>query len=116
MQMTFNKNLKQYSNELRKEMTDAERIMWKYIRRKQIKNLQFYRQKIIENYIVDFYCPAAKIVIEIDGGQHFEPQAIYRDKLRDERLKSSGLKILRFNNFEILNNMEGVYEKILAEL
>jgi len=97
-------------------MTDAERMVWKCIRRKQINNLQFYRQKIVGNYIVDFYCPVAKIVIEIDGGQHFEPQAIYKDALRDEYLKNLGLKVLRFNNLEILNNKEGVYQRILEEL
>jgi len=64
--------LKKYSRKLRKEMIDTERIFWEHIRKKQIKNLQFYRQKPISNYIVDFYCPAKKIIIEIDGGQHFE--------------------------------------------
>ena len=52
-------------------MTDAERFLWSRVRRKQLKGFQFYRQKNIGNYIVDFYCPAAKLIVEIDGGQHY---------------------------------------------
>jgi len=116
MSISYNPNLKTYSTKLRKEMTDAERLLWKYIRNKQIKNLQFYRQKIIGNYIVDFYCPAVKIVIEIDGGQHFENDNLKKDKERDRYLSSLGLKVLRFNNLEVLKNKEGVYQRILEEV
>lgn len=66
----YNKNLKQASRNLRSNMTDAEQRLWQRIRRKQILELQFYRQKPILNFIVDFYCPAANLVIECDGGQH----------------------------------------------
>ncbi len=66
--LSYNKSLKQFSRNLRKNMTDAERLLWSRIRRKQLKRLQFYSQKIIGNYIVDFYCPELKLVIEIDGG------------------------------------------------
>ena len=97
-------------------MTDAERKIWMYIREKQIKNLQFYRQKIIGNYIVDFYCPARKIIIEVDGGQHFEEEGLCQDKIRDKYLSSLGFKVLRFNNLEVLQNIEGVYQRISEEL
>jgi len=69
--LPFNKELRQFARELRKNMTDAEKHVWSRIRRKQLKNSQFYRQKNIGNYIVDFYCPAAKLIIEIDGCQHY---------------------------------------------
>jgi very-short-patch-repair endonuclease len=64
----YNTKLKKYSQELRKNMTDAERLLWSKLRRKQVKNFQFYRQRIIGNYIVDFYCPSSKLIIEVDGG------------------------------------------------
>jgi very-short-patch-repair endonuclease len=62
------KQLKTFSQHLRKNMTDAEKMLWLRLRRKQLKGRQFYRQKIIGKYIVDFYCPKANLVIEVDGG------------------------------------------------
>jgi very-short-patch-repair endonuclease len=70
----YNKNLKKHSQDLRKNMTDAERNIWSRIRNGQLQDKQLYRQKIIGNYIVDFYCPKAKLVIEIDGGQHYSEE------------------------------------------
>ena len=67
----YNKNLKQPSRDLRNNMTDAEQLLWQRLRRKQILGLQFYRQKPILNFIVDVDCPAANLVIECDGGQHY---------------------------------------------
>ena len=67
--LSYNKSLTQLSRNLRRNMTDAERLLWSKIRSKQLKGFQFYRQKIIGNYIVDFYCPKSKLVIEVDGGQ-----------------------------------------------
>ena len=67
----YNKNLMKYARELRKNMTDAERLLWSKIRGKQLKGYQFYRQKILGNYIVDFHCPKANLIIELDGGQHY---------------------------------------------
>jgi very-short-patch-repair endonuclease len=73
---------------------------------------QFYRQKNIGNYIVDFYCSAAKLVIEVDGGQHYSESGIIRDKQRDDYLSSLGLQILRFSDREVFKNIEGIVEKI----
>ena len=73
----YNKNLKQPSRDLRNNMTDAEQLLWQRLRRKQILGLQFYRQKPILNFIVDFYCPAASLVIECDGGQHYIVKLLY---------------------------------------
>ena len=92
---SYGKDLVFRSRELRRNMTDAERKLWQGVRGKQIKGLPFYRQKPIGVYIVDFYCPRAGLVIEVDGGQHFEQEGEKRDRQRDAYLKSLGLMILK---------------------
>jgi len=108
----YNKNLKQHSQNLRKNMTDAEQLLWSKIRAKQLKGLQFYRQKIIDNYIVDFYCPKANLVIELDGGQHYSKDGKEKDRIRDDHLSKMGLTILRFSDRDLFKNLKGVIEKI----
>ncbi len=93
-------------------MTDAEKLLWAKIRKKQLKGRQFYRQKAIANYIVDFYCPSARLIIELDGGQHFTDEGIEKDKLRDNDLTKLGLTVKRYSDIEILKNIEGVLEDI----
>ena len=110
--LQYNKNLKEYSRKLRKNMTDVENLLWWKIRNKQLKGHQFYRQKIIGNYIVDFYCPKAKIVIELDGGQHYTEEGKLKDAQRDKYLRDLGLEVLRFCDRDILDNLSGVVEKI----
>ena len=97
-------------------MTDAERKLWRHIRRKQIEGLQFYRQRPIGNYIVDFYCPDAGVVIEVDGGQHYAGKEREADRKRDAFMNSVGLDVLRFSNIEVLQNIEGVVDRILEYL
>jgi len=97
-------------------MTKEEIILWSRIRRKQIKEVQFYRQKPIGNYIADFYCPKAKLIIELDGSQHYEEKGIKKDKIRDEYFESLGLKVLRFSNLDVLRNLNEVLEKIYKEV
>lgn len=97
-------------------MTDAEKLLWLKIRGRQIKDSQFYRQKTIGNYIVDFYCSCAKLVIEVDGGQHCENVNKEKDRVRDGYMQDCGLKVLRFTNIEVLKNIEGVVEKIYEEM
>jgi len=111
--LPYNKELKTFARELRNNMTDAERLIWSKLRRRQIKGHQFYRQRILGNYIVDFFCPAAKRVIEIDGGQHCTPEGIEKDKIRDEYLGSLGLTVIRFHDSDVLKNIEGVLARIL---
>lgn len=108
----YNKNLKQASQDLRNNMTDAERLLWSRVRHKQILALKFYRQKPILNYIVDFYCPAANLVIECDGGQHFTIEGLESDRTRDEALAQLGLKVLRFDNGQIMTKLDDVVEVI----
>ncbi|SRR5579871_1208032 len=94
-------------------MTDAERLLWSHLRRKQIAGACFYRQRIIGNYIVDFYCREAALVIEIDGGQHFHGEVKEKDVLRDSFFKNQGLRVLRLDNHQVLKNKEAVLEEIL---
>ena len=93
-------------------MTDAENMVWLKLRRKQLRGYSFYRQKIIGKYIVDFYCPKADLVIELDGGQHYSEMGQANDRARDDVLKKMGLKVLRFSDRDVFENMGGVMEKI----
>jgi very-short-patch-repair endonuclease len=114
--LPYNKKLKQHSRNLRKNMTKAEQLLWSKIRRKQIKGYQFYRQKVIGNYIVDFYCPKAHIVLEIDGGQHYNDAGEVKDARRDAYMSQLGIKVLRFSDREIFKNLKGVLEIIWMTL
>src|SRR5690606_40682742 len=93
-------------------MTDAEKLLWSRLRNKQILGLQFYRQKPILNYIIDFYCPAANLVIESDGSQHFIDEGLEADRVRDEALAQLGLKVLRFDNGQVMRQLDDVVEVI----
>jgi len=99
--LPYNKSIKCLSQKLRRDMTEAERLLWSKIRCRQLKGLQFYRQKIIGDYIVDFYCAKANLVIELDGGQHYNKEAQDKDRKRDKFLEGLGLKVLRFSVKEI---------------
>ena len=104
----YNKQLKQTARTLRVNMTDAEQKLWYHLRRKQIQGLQFYRQKPLLNFIVDFYCPAAKLVVELDGSQHAETSHQLKDQRRYELLEALGLAVLRFDNRQVLLEMDAV--------
>ncbi len=114
--LQYDKSLKQLSRNLRKSMADAEKLLWSRIRGKQLKGFQFYRQKIIGNYIADFYCPKARLVIEIDGGQHYSAEGQEKDRLRDDCMARAGLTILRFTDREALQNLEAVLERLWGDL
>ena len=108
----YNKNLKLPSRDLRSNMTDAEQWLWQRLRRKQILGLQFYRQKLILNFIVDFYCPSANLVIECDGSQHYTAEGLKADRNRDQTLGELGLKVLRFDNRQVLQEVDAVIQAI----
>jgi len=109
----YRHDLKKLARRLRTQMTDAELKLWSRIRRKQIHGIQFYRQKPLLDFIVDFYAPAARLVIEVDGGQHFETEHHVRDELRDQRLEKLGILVLRFDNLQVLKEIEAVVEHIV---
>lgn len=110
--LRYRSNLKPLARQLRSNMTDAERALWQRLRNKQIEGIQFYRQKPIGEFIVDFHAPAVRLVIEVDGGQHFEAAAAARDVARDRALHELGLLVLRFDNRQVLAEMEGVLKLV----
>ena len=114
--LSYNKSLKQILRNLRRNMTDAETLLWSKLRGKQLKRYQFYRQKIIGNYIVDFYCPKSKLVIEVDGGQHYSAEGKEKDKRRDDYMTREEITVLGFSDREVLGNLDAVLEKIWSGL
>jgi very-short-patch-repair endonuclease len=101
---------------LRRDLTDAERIIWNGVRAHRIAGASFRRQTPIGPYIVDFVCHDANLIIEVDGGQHFETEHIRRDAHRDAFLKARGYRVLRFNNYDVMTNRQGVLETIAAAI
>jgi very-short-patch-repair endonuclease len=110
--LPYNRTLKQPSRQLRSNLTAAERRLWARLRGKQVLGVQFYRQKPLGNSIVDFYAPKADLVIEVDGGQHFEPAHRAADAQRTVALSGMGLRVLRFTNVEVLAQTDAVVAKI----
>ena len=106
-----NPNTKEKRQNLRNNQTEAEKKLWKYLRGEQL-GVKFRRQYGIGNYITDFYCPQLKLVIEVDGGQHYTEEGLEYDKIREEYMKSLGIKTIRFSNADVLTNIEGVLEII----
>jgi very-short-patch-repair endonuclease len=111
--LKYNPKLKDRARELRSQMTEAEVKLWQQLRMRQVEGIKFFRQRPIGNYIVDFYAPEAKLVIEIDGGQHYNKEGLEYDEERDAFLEGHGLKVIRFSNLDVLRNTEGVVEKII---
>ena len=110
--LKYNPKLKTKARSLRTGLTDAEQRLWPRLRRKQILGVQFYRQKPIGNYIVDFYAPAVRLVVEVDGSQHVEPAQTIYDKRRSEYLEKLGLKVLRFDDRQVLLELDAVAQEI----
>ena len=106
MDRKYNRNMVQNAKILRKNMTKEERHLWyDYLRNYPIK---FSRQKVLGKYIADFYSAEAKIIIELDGSQHYEEEIKEKDMIRTEYLKKYGLKVVRIPNIEVNRNFKGV--------
>ena len=113
----FNKeSTKEKRRSLRRTQTDVEKIMWSKLRGKRFFDLKFFRQYGIGEYIADFYCPSKKLVIELDGSQHYMEEGKEYDMIREEYMKSCGIKTIRFSNLDIINNINRVLEKIKNEV
>lgn len=110
MNETRNPSLKAFSQKLRREMTKEEKHLW-YDFLKDLP-VQFYRQKILGSYIVDFYSADAKLVIELDGSQHYTEEGISKDTERDRYLADLGLTVLRYSNLEIHRRFRDVCNDI----
>ena len=98
---------------LRKNTTKEERILWQLLRNRQFFGLKFRRQFPIGKYIVDFVRESKKVVIELDGGQHNEPENVLLDEERTKFIENQGYKVIRFWNSDINKNISGVYDKLL---
>lgn len=108
--LPYDHKLIAHAKVLRKHMTRSERKLWfEYLRN---FNFRVLRQRPIDRYIVDFYCPRLKLVIEIDGESHFTEDGKQYDVERTARLESYGLRVLRFLNTDVMRNLKGVREKI----
>lgn len=114
--LLYDQRLKNFSRSLRKTQTDAELLLWKKIRCKQINGLKFRRQFPISGYIIDFYCYEKKLAIELDGSQHQKPEQRKYDFQRTRELGEIGIKLVRFWDNEVLRNINGVLEEILQQL
>ena len=114
MNKTNNSRLRPYAQKLRREMTKEERHLWYDFLRTLPVN--FYRQKVLGSYIVDFYCASSKLVIELDGSQHFELEGMDADRIRDNYLSGLGLQVLRYSNLDVNLHFDSVCEDILHHL
>ena len=110
--LNYRADLKAKARQLRSNMTDAEQKLWYQLRRKQLLGIQFYRQRPLGEYIVDFHAPEVELVVEVDGSQHQQQDAIQYDSARTAYLKSLGLTVMRFDNLQVLNETDGVLEMI----
>jgi very-short-patch-repair endonuclease len=110
--LKYNPQLRTRARKPRNHLTDAEQRLWNRLRGKQILGIQFYRQRPIGNYIVDFYAPTVRLVIEVDGAQHSEPTQARYDTRRSEYLAEIGLKVLRFDDRQVLLELESVTQAI----
>jgi very-short-patch-repair endonuclease len=110
--LRYNAKLKEPARILRTHLTDSEQMLWSRLRRKQLLGVQFYRQKPLGQYIVDFYAPSIRLVVEVDGSQHFAVEQAAYDSQRTAYLESQGLRVLRFTNLEVLQETEAVVETI----
>ena len=108
----YRPNLKDKARQLRSNLTESERVLWSRLRGKQLLGMQFYRQKPIQNYIVDFFAPKVKLVIEVDGSQHRKEDESQKDKIRDKSLAALGLTVMRFDSNAVLNETNAVADAI----
>ena len=106
MYIKYNKNHVTLARNLRKNMTKQEKRLWYNFL--SAHPLKFVKQKVIENYIVDFFCKKANLIVEVDGEQHYTEEGIVYDELRTTRLNELGFKVIRVTNYDINTNMEGV--------
>jgi very-short-patch-repair endonuclease len=102
--------LKEKARKLRKNSTFSEILLWNYLKRKQLKGYDFHRQKPIDKYIVDFFCNELYLAIEIDGESHYGNES--RDERRQKKLEKLGVQFLRFDDLEVVHNLDGVLKRI----
>jgi very-short-patch-repair endonuclease len=112
--MSDHRSLTRIAKRLRRNMTDAERVLWRELRAHRFVGFKFKRQEPLGDYVADFICHAARLVVEVDGGQHADREAV--DLERTHWLESQGFRVLRFWNNDVLANIEGVMQVLEKEL
>ena len=110
------KKLKATRKKLRSSLTPAEAKLWSLLKNNRLENRKFRRQHSIGPYIVDFYCPAEKLSIELDGDGHYTNGAYEHDQARTEYLNALNIRVMRFENKDVFKNTEGVLEEIRRSL
>jgi very-short-patch-repair endonuclease len=108
----YNPKLKEAARRLRNNSTKAEIKLWTYLKGNQLIGYDFHRQKPIDNYIVDFFCNKLMLAVELDGYTHSFEAVADRDKLKEQRLNEIGIRVLRFKDEDVMNNIEGVIAEI----
>uniref|UniRef100_UPI004047B89E endonuclease domain-containing protein n=1 Tax=Algoriphagus sp. TaxID=1872435 RepID=UPI004047B89E len=110
--LPYNKNLKEFSRDLRSHSTLSEILLWQKLRASQFREYAFNRQKPLGNYIVDFYCLKLNLVIEVDGNSHFFEESVMEDQDRQKVIERMGVNFLRFSDLEVKRSMPSVLEEI----
>ncbi|WP_220814595.1 endonuclease domain-containing protein [Pseudomonas paralcaligenes] len=105
----------EFARQLRRDATDAEHLLWRHLRGRQVAGCKFRRQHPIEPYVLDFYCEALKLGIELDGSQHYHDAGQAHDRQRAQHLIGKGVRLLRFSNREVLLELPAVLERIFME-
>jgi very-short-patch-repair endonuclease len=105
-----------FRQKLRTDQTEAEKLLWFQLRARRLDGWKFRRQQGVGSYIVDFYCPQAKLVIELDGDSHFAPDEQDRDVQRERFLNDNGLRVIRFTNTDVYDSIDSVVEIIRKNL
>jgi len=108
--------IRDLAQNLRKNQTPAEQLLWSKLRSRGLSDHKFRRQHPIDNFILDFYCSKAHLAIEIDGGHHLEKENIARDKARTAHLNQKGIRVIRFWNNDVLEHLDDVIAEIDATL
>ncbi|MCX6182075.1 MAG: endonuclease domain-containing protein [Bacteroidetes bacterium] len=116
MKVHYKNYLNRYAKNLRNASTYSEILLWNELKQKQILNVQFNRQRPIGNYIADFYCAKAKLIIELDGITHHSEEQYNLDMIRQAELENMGYKVLRFHDDEVMNDRQNVLRTIEIEL
>ncbi len=106
----------EFARQLRSTATDAETLLWRHLRGRQLAGRKFRRQHPVPPYVLDFYCEELHLGIELDGGQHYLDEGQQRDQRRSEYLLCQGIRLLRFSNREVLLELPAVLERIYVEL
>jgi very-short-patch-repair endonuclease len=113
LNQVFNKTAyKKFRRKLRHKLTPAEATLWRYLKNKQLENRRFRRQFGVDKYVLDFYCPSEKLAVELDGKHHYSEEGMAYDSERDQFLVQQGIKVIRFENVEVFENINGVLDKI----